>query len=40
MLRIEEKLDYIITKLNGITGINGLGNNLLANILGNAIVGK
>lgn len=35
--RIEEKLDYIIDKLESMDGIKGFGVNLAANIIGNML---
>lgn len=38
--RIEQKLDYIIKKLEDMDGIKGFGVNLAANIVGNLFDGK
>lgn len=38
--RIEQKLDYIIKKLEDMDGIKGFGVNLAANIIGNWFDGK
>ncbi len=36
--RIEEKLDYLIERVNGLSGIRGFGDNLIANIIGNILI--
>ena len=38
--RIEDKLDLILEKLNGMNGIKDFGVNILANIVGNRIDGN
>lgn len=35
--RIEDKLDYLIRKVDDMDGIKGFGVNLAANVLGNFI---
>lgn len=40
LMRIEDKLDYIIQKLEEIDGIKGFGVNLAANIIGNMLDGN
>lgn len=36
--RIEAKLDYLIERVNGLSGIRGFGDNLIANIIGNILI--
>lgn len=38
--RIEDKLDLILNKLNGMDGIKGFGISVLANLVGNRIDGQ
>lgn len=38
--RIEDKLDLILNKLNGMDGIKGFGISVLANLVGNRIDGR
>lgn len=35
--RIEDKLDYIIKKIEDMDGLKGFGVNLAANIIGNVL---
>lgn len=37
LCEINDKLDYIIKKLNDMDGIKGFGVNLAANVIGNLL---